>query len=156
LDRAVGVYEARWSQRLIELAGGSTPSPARATELFLSHALDAQRLERLLERMLANAAARGESAKLLARVATTPAVIVALKAAVAGLSSDPATEAQIVDGFSALFANEPDFHAADAALRAIVLAPANLARLKHVFQVVGEDPAVARAAATTAAALWAD
>jgi hypothetical protein len=157
IDRAISDdYEVRWSKRIIELNGGSTPSPRVATQLILDHALEARRLEKFLLAVLTNKTVRGQSARLVARTLSLPSVAQELRAVVADLAQDPVVQQQVMELFDLLLANVPDVDAIAAKLREMLLSKRAVTDVGRFVRVVVANPDVAKLAGEFVDALAAD
>jgi hypothetical protein len=137
-------YEQKWSNRLIELNGGSVPSPHVATQLILDHALDEKRLEKFLITVLTNNTMRGQSAKLVARTLSVPAVAQELRSVVADLVQDPAIQKHMRALFDLMLATQPDETAIEATLRELLLSERTVADVGRFVRTVFADPSVAK------------
>jgi hypothetical protein len=157
IDRAITEdYEEKWSQRIIDLNGGKTPTPAVATRLILDHALEAKRLEKFLVALLTNKTVRSQSAKLVARTLSLPAVAQELRSVVADLAQDPAIQKQVTDLFELMLSNQPDEDAIIAKIREMLLSKRAVTDVARFVRVVVANPDVGKYAGDLVTALAAD
>jgi len=157
IDRVITEdYEEKWSQRVIDLNGGSTPSPRAATQLMLDHALEGKRLEKFLVATLTNKTLRVQSARLVARTLSLPAVAQELRSVVADLAQDPAIQKQVTELFELMLASQPNDDAIVAKLREILLSKRAVADVGRFVRAVVANADVGKYAGELLDALAAD
>jgi hypothetical protein len=156
LEPSLARHEARWSKRVIELNGGATPSPARATELYLEHAWSAARVETFALAILANPTVRRETAKLCAATLEVPAVVAELRRVTVELAQDTELQARGLEVLSQLLARPRDEAAVAAATRKLVMSAQVTAAVRGLIAATITQPEVGRAAGAALDTISAD
>lgn len=147
-DRVIDTYfeaperKRRWSQRLVELNGGTRPDPSKAADLYIDTAWSEERMRRFLLRTLANPEVRGAAVEALRRVLGDPALRAHLVRATRTLAGDEALRAAAIDMFMLLLAPSPTPAMAQEKVRALFEAPSVLAAVNDLARNLLGEPAL--------------
>jgi hypothetical protein len=135
---------AKWSKRLTELNGGSTPDRAKATDLYAENAWSDAHVEQFATALLKDPTLRDECAAIVAELLALKPIAQELTNASVQLASDPKLRQAAMDLMLELLETQPKFQRITELQRQVVLDPKMVALVQRLAHMLFTDPDVAR------------
>jgi hypothetical protein len=131
-----------WGERLTELNGGSEPTPARASELYLDRAWSEARLERFVVAALGAPGVQRECIALVRRLLKVASVRDGMRDAAAALAADSVEQTAAVALISQLTLETPSAEVVGTNLDRMLQSPVMAKSINQLVSRVLADPQV--------------